>query len=241
MTIPSEPSRHFITFSNRGYSSPKRILDQAKSSGFFGTVQSFSDSDISPLIFRHMAHFLIRRRQGFGRFIWKPYIILKFLNQVSPGDLLVYSDLGNHIHSESRAEISRYFELMDNHKKDIGVFEVGQRYISSGYVRKRFVNYYFPNFYTNSDSQLLSVYGGLILIRNTPHAKKVFRDWLHLCEKFLPKVDLGWKCNERSEFVGQDSDNGFLPLVLSKHQVHVTFPGTDINIYDEYGVQAKHS
>lgn len=234
-------SSHFITFSNSGYSSPERILKQAKECAFFDTAVSFSEDDIAPLIRRHRIHFFFRKKNGFGRYIWKPYIILKRLSEIEYGDLLVYSDLGNHIQPPAQTKILEYFSNMSAHGKSIGVFEAGDRYLSSSFVRRKYVDYYLPNFYDNSESQTTAVYAGLILVVKSRESEETFRDWLDLCEQFLPCIDLGSKRGERKEFIGQDGDSGFLPLVLTKHQAHLSFPGTEINLYDKDGLQLKHS
>lgn len=234
-------SSHFITFRNSGYSSSDRILKQAKDCGFFETAVSFSELDIAPLIGRHRIHFFFRKRNGFGRYIWKPYIILKRLSQIDDGDFLVYSDLGNHIQPPANIRLREYFSNMLAHGKSLGVFEVGERYLASSFVRRKYVEYYLPSFYNNPASQSIAVYAGLILVVKTPESEAVFREWLELCEQFLPGIDLGCRRGELKEFIGQDGDSGFLPLVLTKHKIHMSFQGTEINLYDKNGLQLKHS
>lgn len=234
-------SSHFITFSNSGYSSPERILKQAKECAFFDTAVSFSEDDIAPLIRRHRLHFFFRKKNGFGRFMWKPYIILKRLSEIDCGDFLIYSDLGNHIQPPAQTKLEKYFSRMSAHGKSIGVFEAGDKYLASSFVRRKYVEYYLPSFYDDSKSQSISVYAGLILVVKTRESEVIFREWLDLCEKFLPCIDLGSKRGERKEFIGQDTDSGFLPLVLTKFQTHMSFPGTQINLYDKNGLQLKHT
>lgn len=232
---------HFLTFANSGYSFPNRIISQAKESNFFTNIQCYSEAEIRPLILKHPIHFLFRRKQGFGRFIWKPYIILKYLLHLDAGDFLVYSDSGTHINPAGRVIFRSYLERMRETDKSVGVFEVSEAYKASSFVRKNAVDEYLPNFYEDPNSVLTSVYAGLIIAQKTSRAHSFFQDWFHLCEAHLPKIDLGRKTNEIPSFVGQDADSGFLPLVLSKHQDHVIFPGSHVNLYNEEGIQLSHA
>lgn len=232
---------HFITFSNSGYTSPERILTQAKTSGFFRTVRSFSERDIVPLIQRHPIHFAVRSKQGFGRFMWKPYLILEQLREIETGDFLVYADLGTHINKAGEGVFLKYLRQIEATQRSVGVFEVSKAYKSVAFVRQKAVMEYLPEFYSMKDRVENSVYAGLIIARKTLRTEIIFSDWLYLCERYLSRPDFGQRRNELPGFAGQDADSGFLPLVLSKHQDHVLFPGTDVNLYDESGIQLSHA
>jgi hypothetical protein len=116
-------------------------------SGFFDFAQSYSEIDIQPLVRRHATHFKLRRRAGFGRFIWKPFIILKKLDKVPFGPFVVYSDLRNHIHQEGLARFNAYLNQITKEEKSLGVFAVGDAYKAINFVRKRYVEAYHPKFY----------------------------------------------------------------------------------------------
>jgi hypothetical protein len=231
--------RHFITFRNYGYSSPERILQQARDSGFFDSVSLFTNKDIFPQLLKYPLHFFIRRRQGFGKFIWKPYVILKKLSQIPDGDVVIYSDLGTHISSAGRSLYDDYLQSLIEADKSLGVFSVGESYESSHFVYKRAVDSYNPRFYEDHNFSS-SVYAGLLLVRKTANATQMISDWLALCERYLTPVLYRRQGEEIPEFGGQDADSGFLPLVLSKHDDSVVFPGEQVNLYSKDGIQLKH-
>lgn len=231
---------HFITFANSGYTRPDRILDQAHKSNFFDSILCYSEADIAPLLLRHPIHFLSNRKRGFGRYMWKPYVLLKRLREVPNGDIVIYSDSGNHIQPSAKSKFDFYLESLELRNKSIGVFETSSSYKAISYVRKAVVESYFPTFYSEPTRSMNSVYAGLIFARKTHRVEETVHDWLDLCEKFLPRNDSGSKKNEVSEFIGQDVDNGILNLVLAKQNDYLLFPGTDVNLYDQDGVQLKH-
>ena len=230
---------HFITFRNHGYSSPDRILKQAQDSGFFDSVSLFTNRDILAQKLRHPLHYFLRRHQGFGRFIWKPYIILKKLSQIHPGDIILYSDLGTHINSTGRSLFENYLQSLREEDKSMGVFSAGSSYKSSHYVYKQAVDSYNPAFYDDHRFQS-SVYAGLLFVRKTENAQEMITDWLTLCEKYLTPLIAPRLGDQILEFDGQDGDSGFLPLVLSKHDDSLIFSGEQVNLYSSDGSQLIH-
>ena len=231
---------HFITFSNKGYSSPDRILNQAVDSGFFSTITCYTNSDIRSLVLRYPIHFLLRRNQGFGSFIWKPYLLLKKLKEINDGDIVVYSDLGNHISKGGHLLFNLYMDKLSEANKSIGVFGVSEYYDSSTFVYKRAVDSYYPTFYSDDKAIRNSVYGGLVFARKTKNVESIIFDWFILCKEYLTPLFPDKKRIENPGFIGQDADNGFLPLILSKHNDYVIFPGEDVNLYSKEGIQLKH-
>lgn len=232
---------HFITFANSTYTSPDRILSQARDSDFFKSVTRYSEADITELVRRHKIHFFARRKQGYGRFIWKPFTLLKRLQEVPNGDFVIYADSGTHIDPSGKSKLDSYLNSMESADKSLGVFEVSSKYKAISFVRRAVVESYIPSFYSEPGVSMNSVYAGLLFARKTPRIQEQVQDWLKLCEQFLPKIDLGSKKNEIAEFIGQDADNGMLPLVLAKYNDYLLFAGTEVNLYDPDGIQAKHS
>jgi hypothetical protein len=238
-TLRKTTKAHLITFSNRGYASPERILNQARRSGFFESAIAYGEKDIKPLIKKHRFHFLTQKKNGFGTFIWKPYIIYNHLRLLPEGARLVYADLGCHINSNLPDVIDNYFRLIESQDNSFGVFETGPAYDARLYVTKSAVREYFPQFY-KSDQKY--VYAGLLLLRNSADTRQMVKDWLTLCETHLPKYysPFHWRGSQIQGFVGQDTDNGLLPLVLAKHGRATYFDGTQVNLYDSQGWQLKH-
>ena len=230
---------HFITFANSTYTNPDRILSQARESNFFNSVTRYSEADITELMSRHRIHFFARRKHGFGRFMWKPFVVLKRLQEVPYGDVVIYTDSGTHIDPSGKSKLDSYLQSMESSDKSLGVFETSSKYKAISFVRRVVVESYFPSFYSEPGVSMNTVYAGLLLARKTPRVEEQMRDWLKLCEQFLPRIDLGSKKNEILEFSGQDADNGMLPLVLAKHNDYVLFSGQEVNLYDPDGFQMK--
>jgi len=231
---------HFITFANTGYVSPERILEQAKSSGYFTSRQVYTEVDIEELINRHKSYFKRTSKVGFGHFMWKPFIILNKLSKIPDGDFLFYSDLGTHINVNDNASVkfNEYLYKLLNEDSLFGVWETSKAYNAQGLATATVIDAYFPQF---ADLQSwIYVYAGSLFILNCPESRRILEDWLMLCEKYLPKAYSKVRRYFFSDLVYLDSDNGLLNIVLAKHGRCCFFDGHDINLYSEDGLQLKH-
>jgi hypothetical protein len=167
-------------------------------------------------------------------------LLLKKLRYVDDGDIVVYSDLGNHISKAGHLLFNRYMDTIREADKTVGVFDVGDHYKSTSFVFKRAVDYYYPAFYSEETAIRNMVYGGLVFVRKTKNVETIILDWLMLCKEYLTPLFANKKSVEVPQFIGQDADNGFLPLILSRHNDYVMFPGSDVNLYSREGIQLKH-
>jgi hypothetical protein len=236
---------HFITFQNSGYSKSHRILSQAKESKFFETTTVYSEKSLVSQIVRHPLHFLINRKRGFGTFIWKPYVIYKHLIGLADWDWLVYADLGVHINALAATRFREMLDQLTRENSNLGVFSVGSAYDPFKFVSARAVRSYYPEFY---ESNVPYVYAGLLVLRNNAQTRRMVKDWLQLCEGVLPRsyslfsrlLSLFTPRGEIEGFIGQDGDNGLLPLVLAKHGGYSVLEGREVNLYNESGIQLAH-
>lgn len=85
--------KHLVIFGTIKY---KNSIDSLvrSSSNFFDKVHVFNKDDID-FSFYNENEKILSSSTGAGYWLWKPYFILKVLNSVSPGDIVVYVDSGN--------------------------------------------------------------------------------------------------------------------------------------------------
>ena len=113
---------HFLTFANSSYARssydiPGRILEQAKSFYKFKSIYHWSEADIPELIEKHKYHFSQFKDDGFGRWLWKPYIILKRLSELEEDEILLYMDVGSHLNSEGLKRFQDYLNMVNSTTK----------------------------------------------------------------------------------------------------------------------------
>jgi hypothetical protein len=113
---------HLITFGQgeKFIEAAKRLLQQAYEIGTFDDLQMFTDEDLKndPGYWNKHSAFSIANRRGYGFFLWKPYLIMKTMEKIPDGDILVYADAGCEIDPENEERIDQLRHLFEVVKMD---------------------------------------------------------------------------------------------------------------------------
>lgn len=99
--------KYFINYANtvEKYLKQQEInLDSAKKNLNFDEYICYTDKDID-FDFYEKNKFILNQRRGAGYWLWKPYVILKTLNQMQNGDLLFYLDVDHVIVEKPNVDI----------------------------------------------------------------------------------------------------------------------------------------
>ena len=113
--------KYFINYANsvEKYLKQQEInLDSAKKNLNFDEYICYTDKDID-FDFYEKNKFILNQRRGAGYWLWKPYVILKTLNQMQNGDLLFYLDVDHVIVENPKVNILLKC-LEENEKQMIG-------------------------------------------------------------------------------------------------------------------------
>lgn len=94
-----------------------RFHNQAKESNFFDNIFIYNEYNLpkDEKFEALLSHKLVPSR-GFGYWCWKPFIILKTLENLKDGDILVYADIGCHINKEGEKRFYEYLDIVIEHK-----------------------------------------------------------------------------------------------------------------------------
>lgn len=85
-----------ICFTDEKYQKTReRYAAQLLSKGIFDSVIQYSPDDFDKDFKDKHGKFIAENPKGYGYYIWKPYLILKTLEMMDDGDILVYGDAGN--------------------------------------------------------------------------------------------------------------------------------------------------
>lgn len=88
-----------------------RFVEQAKSMQIFDEIitwdETYLDSDFKKI----WGRYLVRYSRGFGYWCWKPYFILKELEKLEDGDILLYTDIGCFLRPEGRKRFDQYIQM----------------------------------------------------------------------------------------------------------------------------------
>jgi hypothetical protein len=217
---------------------PSRILKEAESFKF-DSIENLTEFDIPEFLEKH-SDFIESNPQGYGRWIWKPKIILDKLNSIDDNDILIYCDSGMHLNSNGIDRYNEYIDILST--KDMLTFSLNQNekyYFAQQWVTKMVIDSYYPEF---KDMKSKYCYGGVIMMKKTKSTISLIEDWLELCERYnFIRGDLSlpgdMPVSQYDFFIGSDSDNGLFNICLVKHGIsHYIFPD-ETNIYLPDGLQ----
>jgi hypothetical protein len=96
----------------------RRIQKQSLKSGFFNKVKMYKESDLIGIVSPQDYDFMKSNRRGYGFWLWKPIIVLDFLDKNQTIDYIVYLDSGCDINYSQEAKIrfEQYLSILENFK-----------------------------------------------------------------------------------------------------------------------------
>ncbi len=212
VSISRPGNRVFATFANTEYMTTDRIVAHAKNMNVFDQIFSYTELDFPDFFKTHAEFIKANRRIGYGRWIWKPMIILETLKKLNPDDIVVYTDAGVHLNKRGLPRFAEYVAMLDNSSKSIVSF-AAQHYTADQFVCPDAAAEYFPDVYAKSRPHC---YSGVILLKRTDDSIRFVREWLALCENYT--FLRGESVRKHPRFLGGDGDNGLYTLCLAKHE-----------------------
>jgi hypothetical protein len=115
MTLKSKI--HLLTFgggSPQFRAAAQRLGRQAAASDLFSEIKVVTDLDLQADDRFQAAHadFVASNPRGYGYWLWKPYLLLRMLEQVEDGAVVFFSDAGCEINPLGRSVFASYVEMV---------------------------------------------------------------------------------------------------------------------------------
>lgn len=86
--------KHLISYATPNHRKNQRRLNKSALNFGVDNVSSYSSKDLKKTSFYQLNKATLTQKRGSGYWLWKPYVILSYLENIQNGDLLVYSDVG---------------------------------------------------------------------------------------------------------------------------------------------------
>lgn len=197
---------HVINFADANYARQQELnTSSAYERGKADKVISYHEEAIEPLRERYPDHFAIKR--GFGLWFWKPYLIMKAMDEINEGDYLFYCDSG----AVFIDDIHQLLPDLEASGRSMLVFEQPLR--ACCFTKGE--TYHLLGCNDFSGNQLL---GGYILLRKCEESYKYMQEWHEAMtdirvlsgEKFLPEI------KDHRDFVSHREDQSVLTLLCKK-------------------------
>ena len=203
----------------------KRLKNEASQTNWFDNIFIESPETIKDLTYKYKNIFKYKR--GFGYWVWKPYIILRKLEELNDNDILVYLDCGSSI-INNEEEKNKYLNILNN--KSIITF-ANTDHIEIKFQKKRVLKY----FNLENDIDFLNSYhieSGCIIIKNNNESREFIKKWFELCIYDNHSLLNDITDNENEDFIEHRHDQSLLSI-LSK-QSDIVYILSENNLYHNY-------
>ncbi len=210
----------------------RRLRFQAQNSKFYDDIKIFNnqlfDKDMEIIIKELIKN---KKERGYGYWIWKPYFILKVLEEIEDGDIVNYMDIGCHIVKENSKRFYEYIDLISNEKKWLLPFQYKIENISS------YKNFAYPNReeYKFTKSDLLNHFGflndksiletpqywaGNFFIKKTDTSIKFISEWLNMFYEHFDLIDdTPSKIINHKDFIENRHDQSVFSILCKKNNL----------------------
>lgn len=215
-------ANHFIT---KGF---PRYKEQAESMEVFDEIIFYTQDDLGKDFRAKYGRHLFPFSRGFGYWAWKPYLILKALEKLNEGDILLYTDLGCFFNPKGRPRMMEYYDMVE--KSPIGI--LGFRSYEKSYNGMP-ENTYYEYQYTKGDildyfgvrndpsfTQTTQFEAGIIFIRKNPESVRFFEEWLEAIYADTTLIrDLPSRSPNLEGFAENRHDQSLYSILAKKYKI----------------------
>ncbi len=215
---------YLVNFANEDYRQQQKDCTRtALKYGKVDKVIEYTEHDLdSEYINSNIRIAYIKR--GFGLWLWKPYLILKTIDSLHPGDIIVYADAGiSFVNS-----ITHLIPFLDKANNDILVFDYPL--LNVDWTKAEAFKY--ANFTPESNTR--QIYGGFIILKVSDKSRTIVSEWYELCrdERILSPKIFDKSLSEQPFFKAHREDQSVLTIVAYKNGVSALPDPSDYGLFD---------
>lgn len=202
-----------VNFANKAYREQQEACSQsALTYGKADRVIAYSENDLPRDYFNENPNVTSYSR-GYGLWLWKPYLILKTMEELQEGDILFYVDSG----ATFIDRINHLTPLVQNAKDDIILFDIPL--LNEDWTKGEVFRY---TNYTPKENER-QIMGGLVLLRVSAQSKAIMQQWYELCreERLLSPMIFDSSIKNGSFFVSHREDQSLLSIVARKNNLTI--------------------
>jgi len=215
--------------SNNLNKSIKRFQFQAEQSKFYDQIKIFKENDFDQKMNNFILKITKEKKRGFGYWIWKPYFVLKVLEESNFGDIVNYVDIGCHIIGENKKRFNDYLNILNDENVWLLPFQYKEDYkiLNNKYHYPRLEEYKF----TKSDlfeyydclnnKEIINTpqfWAGSFFIKKTENSLYFMKQWLDIFFKRFDLVDdTDSKKENHKDFIENRHDQSVFSILCKKN------------------------
>ena len=201
-----------------------RLKNQLLKSKIPAKIKIYGENDLATILAPDDEAFLSQNmcKRGFGFWIWKPLIIIDFLEKNPELDFLVYLDAGCEFHISDQS-LGNFYKYVEGAKlNQICSFSTQN---DQKYTKCWTLNY----FQLNEQLILMPQIQSGILIFNSSAVNPICLDWIELMRvrNYENLVDKRDKLLEHPEFIEHRHDQSILSMYLKSKNIGKIYPASE--------------
>jgi hypothetical protein len=120
----------------------KRLRGQVDSLGVFDQLLLLNEFDLETEFVRRNKMVFLFHTGRFGYYVWKPYLIQRTLSELRDGDVLVFSDVGNHFRPEQKHRLKEYIDIARASQTQIIAPQLSSRCAEKYWTKRELLMYF---------------------------------------------------------------------------------------------------
>ncbi len=203
---------NFLTYSDSNYKiSAKRLVRQAYNLNVFRNIYSCTVNDIDDS-FRKKFKNTLKIKRGAGYWIWKPYIINKYLKSMKTNDFLIYMDAGCSINKRGFKRFKEYLDILEESDQGVISFELNHR--ENEYTNKKCFRYFGLDEKKIKSNQLMAT---ILIMKKNRLLEKQISEWLEVVNNNIDLFTDRLTKNELKKFKLHRHDQSIFSLIRKKY------------------------
>jgi hypothetical protein len=214
----TEQKIYFQTFgSSKFYGALERIKNEANRFKLFEKVFTYDDKDLKNdnIFWEKHGKFIEKNSRFYGYAIWKPYLILKSLEKINDGDILLYCDAGCELNIKGKERLLEYINIINSNDKSILCFQLEQ--IEHMWNKMDLIEKLNANDLLNTN-QILS---GIIFFKKTEKSLRLLTEWYNLSCVYHYIDDTPSILPNHFNFKEHRHDQSLFSLLCKKYDVNI--------------------
>ena len=217
--------------SNNLNKSIKRFQFQAEQSKFYDQIKIFKENDFDEKMKTLITEIMKEKKRGFGYWIWKPYFVLKVLEEINFGDVVNYVDIGCHIIGENKKRFIDYMNILNDEDVWLLPFQYKEDYeiLNNKYYFPKIEEHKFTKsdlfeyYNCSNDNEIINspqFWAGSFFIKKTEKSLNFMRQWLDIFYKRFDLVDdTESKKKNHQDFIENRHDQSVFSILCKKNSI----------------------
>lgn len=202
--------KYLINYANEIFYKSQKICTEFAYKNGFDFVFELNEKDIDEK-FKKINKNILNKKRGAGYWLWKPYLIHKFLKTLNENDFLFYCDSGSHLINN----INFMVDVLEKNKQNIMCFDL--QYIEKFYTKMDLfiaMNANSEN-YKESKQRL----AGHQLIKKNKFSLQFYSELLKWCQDYHLISDEQSIIKNCPDFKSHRHDQSIFSILTKKYQI----------------------